>query len=157
MPESLPVAQALVRFKAERQQLALVVDESGAIDGIVTLEDLLEEVVGEIYDETDTDVQAVQRSADGSMLLPGTFPVHDLPDLSVDLERPPGAGYTTVAGLILAGLGHLPTGPGESVAADGWTFTVAQVRGRAITGVTLARRADTNDIAGTEAEQHVTG
>jgi putative hemolysin len=140
LPESLPVVQALARFKTERQQLALVVDESGAIDGIVTLEDLIEEVVGEIYDETDTDVQGVQRHPDGSMLLPGTYPVHDLPDLGVDLERTPGAGYTTVAGLVLAGLGHLPTGPGETVAVDGWTFTVAHVRGRAITGVTLARR-----------------
>lgn len=141
LPESLTVSQALARFKTERQQLALVVDESGAIDGIVTLEDLIEEVVGEIYDETDTDVQAVQRRADGSMLVPGSFPVHDLPDLGVDLEHPPGTGYTTVAGLVLAGLGHLPTGPGETVTADDWAFTVEQIRGRAITAVTLARSA----------------
>ncbi|WP_432842419.1 hemolysin family protein [Dactylosporangium sp. CA-092794] len=139
LPQSLPVAQALARFKAERQQLALVVDESGAIDGIVTLEDLIEEVVGEIYDETDTDVQAVARRPDGALQLPGGFPIHDLPDLGVDLERLPGTGYTTVAGLILAGLGHLPTRPGEAVTVQDWTFTVAQVRGRAITGVTLAR------------------
>ncbi|MFG2040380.1 hemolysin family protein [Dactylosporangium sp. NPDC048998] len=139
LPQSLPVAQALARFKAERRQLALVVDESGAIDGIVTLEDLIEEVVGEIYDETDADVQAVTHRPDGTMHLPGSFPIHDLPDLDVDLEQPPGAGYTTVAGLILAGLGHLPTQPGETVTVQDWTFTVTQVRGRAITGVTLSR------------------
>ncbi|GAA2634282.1 hemolysin family protein [Dactylosporangium fulvum] len=141
LPESLPVAQAIQRFKSERQQLALVVDERGAIDGIVTLEDLIEEVVGEIYDETDSDVQQVQRRADGSMLLPGTFPIHDLPDIGIENDHLPGAGYTTVAGLVLAQLGHLPTAPGETVTVDPWSFTVSQIRGRAITAVTVRQDA----------------
>ncbi|WP_238009216.1 hemolysin family protein [Dactylosporangium sp. AC04546] len=141
LPESLPVAQALQRFKAERQQLALVVDERGAIDGIVTLEDLIEEVVGEIYDETDKDIQQVQRQNDGSLLLPGSFPIHDLPDIGIDLERLPGSGYTTIAGLVLATLGHLPTAPGESATVGLWTFTVSQVRGRAISAVTARQAA----------------
>jgi putative hemolysin len=139
LPESLPVVRALARFKAQRRQLALVVDETGAIDGIVTLEDLIEEVVGDVYDETDGDGSPVLRGDDGTVQLPGFYPVHELPELGVHLEQGPGAGYTTVAGLVLAGLGHLPTGPGESVAVDGWTFTVAQVRGRAIAAVTVAR------------------
>ncbi|GGM10752.1 hemolysin family protein [Dactylosporangium sucinum] len=141
LPESLPVAQALQRFKAERQQLALIVDERGAIDGIVTLEDLIEEVVGEIYDETDKDIQQVQRQNDGSLLLPGSFPIHDLPDIGIDLERLPGSGYTTIAGLVLATLGHLPTAPGESATVGPWTFTVSQVRGRAISAVTARQAA----------------
>src|SRR5690606_13953620 len=102
LPDSLHAAEALRRFQASRQQFALVVDEHGAVDGIVTLEDLVEEVVGEIYDETDRDVQAVRREPDGSLLVPGVFPLHDLPDLGVYLERPPEGGYTTVAGLVLA-------------------------------------------------------
>ncbi|GAB3959041.1 hypothetical protein GCM10027614_77770 [Micromonospora vulcania] len=114
LPDSLPVVDALRQFKAERQHIALVVDERGAVDGIVTLEDILEEIVGEIYDETDRDGYAVRREADGTLVLPGTFPVHDLPDVGVELpSRPPG-DYTTVAGLVLARLGHIPTIAGRT-------------------------------------------
>ncbi|HLU33782.1 MAG TPA: hemolysin family protein [Natronosporangium sp.] len=137
LPDSLHAAEALRRFQADRQQFALVVDEHGAVDGIITLEDLVEEVVGEIYDETDRDVQAVRREADGSLLVPGVFPVHDLPDLGVYLDRLPEGGYTTVAGLVLALLGHLPTQPGETVTVDGWSAEVVSVDHHAITSVRL--------------------
>lgn len=140
LPDSLYAAEALRRFKAEREQFALVVDEHGAVDGIVTLEDLVEEVIGEVYDETDRDVAQVRREEDGSLVVPGGFPIHDLPDLGVDLERPPTGDYTTVAGLVIAMLGHLPSGPGERVRVDGWTAEVTGVDGHAITGVRLARR-----------------
>ena len=145
LPETLPVADALRQFKAERQHIALVVDERGAIDGIVTLEDLLEEIVGEIYDETDRDVRAVRTEPDGALLVPGTFPMHDLPDLGVELPGRPGGDYTTVAGLVLACLGHIPTVAGESVTVDGWELEVTRIDHRAITGVRLRRRADDPD------------
>ncbi|MEU6726356.1 hemolysin family protein [Nonomuraea wenchangensis] len=137
LPDSLPVSDALRRFKAERQQFALVIDERGSVNGIVTLEDLLEEVVGEIYDETDRDVLAAVREADGGLLLTGTFPVHDLPDLDVHLEVRPDGDYTTVAGLVLTLLGHVPTAPGESVEIGGWRFQVVAVERHAITQVRL--------------------
>lgn len=137
LPDSLHAGDALRRFKVERQQFALIVDEHGAVDGILTLEDLLEEVVGEIYDETDRDVLAVQQSDDGDMLLPGTFPIHDLPDIGVNLDQRPDGDYITIAGLVIAMLGHVPTRPGEIVHLDGWTAQVTEVDRHAITGVRL--------------------
>ena len=139
LPETLKVSDALRQMRAQRQQLALVVDERGAIDGIVTMEDLVEEIVGEIYDETDRDVQAVIHEDDGAMLLPGTFPIHDLPDIGVDIEALEDGDYTTTAGLVLARLGHIPTAPGEIVDIDGHTAEVAEIHGHAITRLRLRR------------------
>ncbi|WP_432982361.1 hemolysin family protein [Dactylosporangium sp. CA-233914] len=137
LPESLPVADALQRFKAERQELALVVDERGAIDGIVTLTDAVAEVVGSVAGHDAG--SPVSRNPDGTVLLPGTFPIHDLEDVRIQLEIAPDAPFTTVAGLVLARLGKLPDAPGETVTVQDWRFTVSQVRGRAITAISAAR------------------
>lgn len=149
LPDSLPVVDALRQFKAERQHIALVVDERGAVDGIVTMEDVLEEIVGEIYDETDRDAGSVRTEPDGSLLLPGVFPVHDLPEIGVDLPGRPTGDYTTVAGLVLAALGHIPQQAGESVTVDGWTLHVAEVDHHAISAVRLrhTHRTDTREQA----------
>jgi putative hemolysin len=137
LPETLRVSDAIRQLRGERQQLALVVDERGAIDGIITMEDLVEEIVGEIYDETDRDVAAVVTEADGALLMPGSFPIHDLPDIGLQDESDghDDGDYTTVAGMMLAVLGHIPTGPGEVVTLPGFTAEVVEVTGRAITRV----------------------
>nr|WP_230416610.1 hemolysin family protein [Micromonospora tarapacensis] len=140
LPDSVPVVDALRQFKAERQHMALVVDERGAVDGIVTLEDILEEIVGEIYDETDRDVSGVLTEADGALLVPGTFPLHDLPGIGVDLPGRPEGDYTTVAGLVLTGLGRIPA-PGEHLTVDGWWLEVTLADDRAVSGVRLRRAA----------------
>ena len=137
LPDSLVVSLALRRMIAEHQQLGVVVNEMGGVDGIVSLEDLLEEIVGEIYDETDSDVRTVDRNDDGSLTLPGTYPVHDLPDVDVHLDDVPEGDYVTVAGLIIAVLGHIPQEPGEEVELDSWKARVDQANGRTITQVTL--------------------
>ena len=139
LPETLRVSDALRQMRTERAQLALVVDERGAIDGIITMEDLVEEIVGEIYDETDRDVAAVVREADGALLMPGAFPIHDLPDIGLHDESHghEDGDYTTVAGMVLAVLGHIPTGPGEVVELPEFTAEVVEVTGRAITRVRL--------------------
>jgi putative hemolysin len=128
----MKVSDALRQLRQQHQQLALVVDERGSIDGIVTMEDLVEEIVGEIYDETDRDVQAVIHESDGAMLLTGTFPIHDLPDIGIDVEHLTDGDYTTIAGLVLAHLGHIPTAAGEVVTIDGHTAEVTQITGRAV-------------------------
>ncbi|MEU4563378.1 hemolysin family protein [Actinoplanes sp. NPDC023936] len=142
LPETLKVSDAMRQLRTQHQQFAMVVDERGAIDGIVTMEDLVEEVVGEIYDETDRDVQSVIREDDGTMLLPGTFPIHDLPDIGVDIEELDAGDYTTVAGLVLARLGHIPTDPGETVTIDGHVAEVVEITGRAITRLRLRPLAE---------------
>lgn len=114
-PESAPVLNVLRAMQQERQQMVLAVDEYGGIEGLATTEDLVEEIVGEIYDEEDRDMVGVVRAADGSIELPGAFPVHDLIDLGV--EAPEGA-YATVAGLVLEELGHIPE-RGEAVTVAG--------------------------------------
>ncbi|MGA5300975.1 hemolysin family protein [Nucisporomicrobium flavum] len=136
LPGTLKVSDAMRQMRQQRGQFALVVDEHGSVGGIVTMEDLVEEVVGEIYDETDRDVRSVVHEDDGAMLLPGTFPIHDLSDIGVDVETTDG-GFTTVAGLVLSLLGHIPTEPGEIVTLDGHTAEVTEVTGRAITAVRL--------------------
>jgi putative hemolysin len=136
-PDSVRVSDALRRFKDEREQFALVANEHGAFDGIVTLEDLLEEIVGEIYDETDRDVMAVQTHPDGALQLPGTFPVHDLVDLGVELPDRPEGDYATIAGLVLTALGRIPTQPGDRVVLSEWTIEVTAVAHHAITEVRL--------------------
>jgi putative hemolysin len=123
LPESLGVLEALRRLQRDRQPLAIVINEYGGTEGIVTVEDLLEELVGELYDEFDHDVGAVRREPGGALVLPGTFPVHDLPDLGVDLPEGP---YATVAGLALDQLGRIPEG-GETVTVDGWSLEVLEV------------------------------
>jgi putative hemolysin len=87
--------------------------------------------------ETDRDLAAAEHAPDGSILVSGTFPIHDLPDLGIELVARADGDYTTIAGLVIAKLGHLPNQPGETVALDDWTAEITAVERRAITGVRL--------------------
>ena len=133
LPESMTVLDALRRLQAEREQLAIVLNEYGGTEGILTVEDLLEELVGEIYDEFDPDSHGIHRQPDGSLILPGSYPAHDLADLDIIL---PEGDYATLAGLVLDRMGRIP-GKGETVEVGGWRLEVLDVENRAITRVRL--------------------
>ena len=150
-PETAGVLDVLHEMQHSHAQLAVVVDEHGSGAGIVTVEDLVEELVGEIYDETDRDVRSVQHDDDGSMVLPGQFPVHDLPDVGIhDVEDGP---YTTIAGLILDRLGRLPDGPGDRVHLADWVLEVDTVHRHAITQVRAIPRG-LEDVTTHPSEEH---
>ncbi|MGH8934564.1 MAG: hemolysin family protein [Egibacteraceae bacterium] len=136
LPETLGVLEALRQLRAERQHLAIVVDEYGGTAGIVTLEDMLEELVGEIWDEFDPDTAGIRTRSDGSLVLSGVFPIHDLDDLGVELPEGP---YATVAGLVLHRLGRLPD-QGEQLDIGNWRIIVERVSDRAITQVQVVPR-----------------
>jgi putative hemolysin len=129
LPESLNAVLALRDLQARRQQLALVVSEHGGVEGIITVEDLVEELVGEIYDEHDPDVAEVRHQPDGSLLVPGSFPVHDLVDLGVEIAASEDAA--TVAGLVVVALGRIPVA-GDEVRIGDHVFGVLGVRHRAV-------------------------
>jgi putative hemolysin len=141
LPETAGALDALRTMQEQRQQMAIVLNEHGGVEGIITMEDLIEELVGEIWDESDPDVQAVRRHPDGSVSVVGSFPVHDLEDLGID--APPG-GYTTVAGMILDELGRIPDA-GAYADIDGWRFEVTDASNRVIRRVRLSRIPDDAD------------
>ena len=92
---------------------------------------------GEIYSESDRDVLSVKRTADGGLIVPGTFPIHDLADIGVELSYTPEGDYTTVAGLVMTALGRVPTAPGDRIEFGGWAFEVTKTWHRAIIEVKL--------------------
>jgi putative hemolysin len=134
-PETLGALEALGQLQEERQQMAVVLNEHLMAEGIVTLEDLLEEIVGEIWDEMDRDFKTVQKGPAGILVLPGSFPVHDLDDLGIDI--PPGP-YSTLAGAILSGLEKLPPKIGDHVVAGSYRLEVVDVRRMKITRVRVS-------------------
>ena len=128
-PESQTVSNLLADFRRRRQHLAIVVDEYGAVTGLVTLEDLVEELVGEIADEHEDALDPVIAMPDGSYSVAGRVRVSELAEL-FDADLPP-AEYDTVAGLISARLGHIPR-PGEKTTEAGLVFVVEEADRRRI-------------------------
>jgi CBS domain containing-hemolysin-like protein len=137
VPETKPASELLLEFRSRRRGLAMVVDEFGSILGLVTLEDILEQMVGEIHDEFDV-VEAPHLLPDGGMIFEGSMKVRDLETqyhiaLSEESEDSP---YETVGGFILSRLGFMPRG-GESFEADGYRFTVMEMDRRRVARVKI--------------------
>jgi len=129
VPETKDLAALLTEFRRTNQHMAIVVDEYGELEGIATLEDLLEEIVGEIEDEFDLPDESVEKLPDGRMRIHGTFPIDDFNE---QFERAlPIEDYHTIGGFVFGRLGRAPE-PGDEVEADGCRFKVLDVEGSRI-------------------------
>lgn len=138
VPETKPLDDLLADLQRERTELAVVVDEYGRTAGIVTIEDIIEEVVGEIADETDPAGGAVRRLANGDWFVRGHVAVSDLEDYGLELPIDTDA-YNSVGGLVFAELGRLPK-RGDTVAANGYSIRVESVRENRIEAVRIRPR-----------------
>jgi CBS domain containing-hemolysin-like protein len=139
VPEQKRVAELLREMQEKQFHMAIVVDEYGGTAGLVTLEDLLEEIVGEITDEYDVEEPGVEHLAGGELRVPGRMPIDDLgEELGVEL---PDTDSDTVGGLVFSLLGHVPV-EGETVECQGVEFRTERVQGRRIVSVRIRRTAD---------------
>jgi CBS domain containing-hemolysin-like protein len=129
VPETKDIAALLQEFRKMKEHMAIVVNEYGATEGIVTLEDLLEELVGEIEDEFDLPDESVERLGDGRLRIDGTFPIDDFnEEFHVTL---PIEDFHTVGGFVFGLLGRAPEA-GDAVEHDGVSFTVVEMEGSRI-------------------------
>ena len=135
VPENKPVSKLMRDMQREHFHMALVADEYGSIAGLVTLEDCLEELVGEIVDEHDDEDPDVRQLGNGESLVDAGMSVSDFND-HFD-ARLPDEDWDTVGGFVFGTLEHVPE-PGESLEHDGWRFTVVELEGRRIRSVKLS-------------------
>jgi len=164
VPEGMKISRLLKEMQRRHSHLAIVVDEFGGTSGLVTLEDVLEEIVGEIQDEGDVEAAPVRTVAPGVWLAEASVPLHDLEGILNEKleEAPPGASdgterpqeirfpeegdYETLGGFVTATAGRVPP-VGAIVVWDGLTFTVRAGDERRVTRVEIARRAAAPDAA----------
>jgi CBS domain containing-hemolysin-like protein len=135
IPETKPLDDLLADLQRERTELAIVIDEYGRTAGIVTIEDIIEEVVGEISDETDPAGGSIRRLANGDWFVRGHVAVADLEDYGLDLPVDTDA-YNSVGGFVFAELGRLPK-RGDTIAANGYSIRVESVRQNRIEAVRI--------------------
>jgi CBS domain containing-hemolysin-like protein len=138
VPETKPLDDLLADLQRQRTSMAVVVDEYGRVVGVVTVEDIIEEVVGEIADETDPSTGEIRRLANGDWFVRGHVAVTDLADYGLDLPVDSDA-YNSVGGFVFAELGRLPR-RGDTVSADGFSIRVESVSDNRIEAVRIRER-----------------
>ena len=154
IPESMTVDDLLHEFQRRKVHIGIVLDEYGGTAGLVTIEDLLEEIVGEIQDEYDTEEPMVERLSDEEARVDGRASVDELSELfDTNIELEDEAEYDTVGGLIYHRIGGIPT-PGDRIEVDGLTLTVESTDGRRVGKVLVVRNAADDDAgAGEDGER----
>jgi CBS domain containing-hemolysin-like protein len=138
VPETKPLDDLLADLQRQRTSMAVVVDEYGRVVGVVTVEDIIEEVVGEIADETDPAAGEIRRLANGDWFVRGHVAVTDLADYGLELPVDSDA-YNSIGGFVFAELGRLPR-RGDTVNADGYSIRVESVRENRIEAVRIRER-----------------
>ena len=139
VPENRTVGDVLEDFKRTHIPIAIVVDEYGGTSGLVTMEDILEEIVGELQDELDIEAPPINRRDDGTVIVEGDLPISELEAIGIAVE--PIEGHEILAGHIVSKLGRLAR-PGDIVSLGAFDATVEDVRSRRITRVRLVPRLD---------------
>ena len=137
MPESKSALELLRDFKQNRRHLAIVVDEFGSTVGLVTAEDAIEQLVGELEDEFDAPSHPVLGLAGGAVLMDGSVNLRDL-ETQMHWSLPRDGGVETLAGFVLARLGHIPE-PGESVEYEDRRLTVLEMDARRIAKIRVEK------------------
>ncbi|MGO8791416.1 MAG: hemolysin family protein [Terriglobia bacterium] len=135
VPEAMSLSQMLKEARRRHSQMALVVDEFGTFVGLVTIEDVLEQIVGEIQDEYDREEAAIRRVGENVLVVDASMSLRDLAS-ERDIVLPRGAGYETLAGFVLAQMGFIPQG-GESFVFESRRYTVLEVEGRRVSKVRI--------------------
>ena len=138
VPETKPLDDLLADLQRQRTSMAVVVDEYGRVVGVVTVEDIIEEVVGEIADETDPAAGEIRRLANGDWFVRGHVAVTDLADYGLNLPVDSDA-YNSIGGFVFAQLGRLPH-RGDTVNADGYSIRVESVSEHRIESVRIRER-----------------
>ncbi len=142
IPISKPVGDLLKQFQLEKRHLAIVVNEFGGVMGIVTTEDLLEEVVGDILDETDVSEELIKRTGKNEILVSGRTEVRKINEfLKVDLDKDEDVVFYTISGLIQQHLGHIPA-VGEKLQVAGCLLTIREADNRSIKSVQIFKQED---------------
>src|SRR5260370_2857504 len=130
VPDTKPLTDLLMEFKARRRHLAVVVDEFGSTVGVVTVEDVLEQVVGELEDEFDVDESPPLSLAGGAMVLDGAENIRDL-ETNYELKLPRDEGFETLGGFVVSPVQRIPTTE-SSAEADGRKFIVVKMEGHRV-------------------------
>jgi putative hemolysin len=139
VPETKVLAELLAEFKDRRRHLAVVVDEYGSTAGVITVEDILEQLVGNIEDEFDHSPNEPALDDESVLVLEGSVNIRDL-ETQHGLSLPRDAGFETLAGFILARLQKIP-GLRESFEYEGWRYTVEELEGHRIAKVRIEKSA----------------
>ncbi len=137
VPETMPLIKLLDEARRRHAHLALVVDEFGTFVGLLTIEDVLEQIVGEIQDEYDREEAAIKKLGEDVLVVDAALSLRELAD-DYDIVLPRGAGYETLAGFVLDCLGKIPKG-GESFVYEGRVYTVVDMDGLRVSRVKIER------------------